>query len=89
MKTALSILTLSFSLSAQAGNWFCTASGYDSQNQEVNVAGDYMPTEAEAQRSAMDLCYRWSLRTCRVESCFNLETPSADPSSAAQNSSRP
>jgi hypothetical protein len=53
-------------------NWFCTADGFNSQNQRVSVSGEYKPTEEEAAQSALMTCRMSALSVCRVQSCFNL-----------------
>lgn len=52
--------------------WFCTADGYNFQNELVSVSGEYMPTEEEARESAKRTCHSYGLSVCQVRSCFNF-----------------
>ena len=55
-----------------SGDWFCTADGYNSQNQRMSVSGEYKPTEREAEQSALQTCRMYGYAACSVQSCFNL-----------------
>lgn len=53
--------------------WFCTADGYDWNNQLRIVSGDYMPTRPEAETSALNRCSGLNYTGCAVRSCNEFE----------------
>jgi hypothetical protein len=55
------------------GPWFCTASGYDHNNQAQSVSGFRQETENDAKISAVQICRASGLSGCRSESCFKTE----------------
>ena len=72
------ILVAMFSLMAVSAeartSWFCTADGYDGNNVLRSVSGEYMPTQREAERSAVSSCLNFGYMACGVRSCFEMPT---------------
>jgi hypothetical protein len=67
---ATSMFVLGLNAMADDGHrWFCTADGYDQNNQIRSISGRLMPTQKLAERSAVQSCQGFYMG-CRVRSCF-------------------
>ena len=53
-------------------SWFCTADGYDQNNQIRSISGEYKPTKKLAEQSALRSCNGFYMG-CRVRSCFQMQ----------------
>lgn len=74
MKRTLLTLTATILFSFQASaatphSWFCTADGYDHDNRLRSISGRLMPTQKQAEQSALQTC-RGFYMACSVRSCF-------------------
>lgn len=56
-------------IEAYAGDWICSAAGYDRLGFYRSVNGFGYPAKIDAQRSALHQCTIQNLVECQVQSC--------------------
>lgn len=59
-------------VAAAKADYFCTADGYNSQNQLLSVSGKTAKTLKDAEESAVMTCRMHGYAACRVQSCFEI-----------------